>query len=65
LRKLLLYDYNNGMNKHLLNKALKKAGSQAELARLFQTTRQYISNVKRGYPPSQKFIEFCEDYVKD
>jgi len=53
------------MNKHLLNKALKKAGSQAELARLFQTTRQYISNVKRGYPPSQKFIEFCENFIKD
>ena len=38
------------MKKRTLNAAIKKAGSQAGLARVLGVTRQLISNIKRGTP---------------
>ena len=38
------------MKKRTLNAAIKKAGTQAELARVLGVTRQLISNIKRGTP---------------
>lgn len=51
------------MNKHTLNKAIKKAGSQAELARILGVTRQLICNIKRGFPAGEAFINKIEKYL--
>ena len=51
------------MNKHTLNKAIKKAGSQAELARILNVTRQLICNIKRGTPAGENFTNKINDYL--
>ena len=51
------------MNKHVLNKAIKKAGSQAKLARALGYTRALVCNVKRGTPASSVFIKKVEEYI--
>jgi hypothetical protein len=51
------------MNKHILNKAIKKAGSQAELARQLKVTRQLICNVKRGTPAGERLTNLINDYL--
>lgn len=53
------------MNKHLLNKAIKKAGSITRLAKEYGCTHNFISNIKRGCPAGDKFVKFCEAYIKD
>lgn len=53
------------MNKHTLNKAIKKAGSQAELARILEVTRQLICNVKRGTPAGDRLTNKINDYLKE
>lgn len=53
------------MNKHLLNKAIKKAGNLTKLAAAYGCTHNFISNIKRGSPAGQRFIDFCEAYIKD
>ncbi len=52
------------MNKHLLNNAIKKAGSQAALAREMNCTRQHICNLKRGFPAGEEFAMKILKYVK-
>lgn len=53
------------MNKTILNKAIKKAGSQAALARQLGVTRQLICNVKRGTPAGKKFVNKVIDYLEN
>jgi hypothetical protein len=54
------------MNKHLLNKAIKKAGSVTKLAQAYGLKKHnFVSNIKRGAPAGERFIKFCEDYIKD
>lgn len=55
----------NAMNKHTLNKAIKKAGSQAELARQLCVTRQLICNVKRGTPAGERLTKLINDYLEN
>ena len=52
------------MNKHTLNKAIKKAGSQAELARALGVSRQLICNVKRGTPAGENLTKKISDYLE-
>lgn len=61
----LIYHYDNVMvmNKHILNKAIKKAGSQAELARILEVSRQLICNVKRGTPAGERLTNKINDYL--
>lgn len=51
------------MDKRLFNKAVKKAGSQAALARVLGYSRQLITNIKRGSPAGEKTIEKIREYV--
>tara|TARA_B110000908_G_scaffold104878_1_gene123522 strand:+ start:587 stop:793 length:207 start_codon:yes stop_codon:yes gene_type:complete len=52
------------MKKRTLNAAIKKAGSQAGLARVLGVTRQLISNIKRGTPAGMatesRIVEYLE-----
>jgi hypothetical protein len=54
-----------GMDKRLLDKAIKKAGTQIALANLYGCSKQNITNIKRGFQAGDKFIQFCIDYVKE
>jgi transcriptional regulator with XRE-family HTH domain len=63
LRKLTDCVYNGNMNKHILNKAIKKAGSQAQLARDLGVSRQLITNIKRGTPAGEHFINSIDKYL--
>ena len=51
------------MNKKLLKQAIKKAGSQAELARQLGCTRQNINNLVRGIPIGADFKLKLNDYI--
>ena len=53
------------MNKTILNKAIKKAGSQAALARELGVTRQLICNIKRGTPAGENFINKVIEYLEN
>ena len=53
------------MNKKLLKQALKKAGSQAELARALNCTRQNICNYVRGIPIGDAFAAKLTNYLRD
>ena len=63
MRKLTVFDYNCYMNKKLLKQAIKKAGSQAELARLLGCSRQNICNMMRGIPIGADFKQKLNDYI--
>jgi DNA-binding XRE family transcriptional regulator len=52
------------MDKKLLKKAIKKAGSQAELARLLGCTRQNICNMMRGIPIGEQFKQKLIIYIE-
>jgi hypothetical protein len=54
-----------GMDKRLLDKAIKKAGTQIALANLYGCSKQNITNIKRGFQAGENFINFCQQYVKD
>lgn len=51
------------MDKKLLKRAIKKAGSQAELARHLGCTRQNICNIMRGVPMGVKLAESIRAYL--
>ena len=51
------------MDKKLLKQAIKKAGSQAELARHLNCTRQNINNIMRGVPMGVKLAESIKAYI--
>lgn len=51
------------MNKKLLKQAIKKAGSQAALARALGCTRNNICNYMRGVPIGENFAKKLEAYL--
>jgi len=51
------------MNKKLLKQAIKKAGSQAELARALGCTRNNICNYMRGIPIGNAFADKLKAYL--
>ncbi len=53
------------MNKTILNKAIKKAGSQAALARQLGVTRQLICNIKRGTPAGKNLTTLILKFLEE
>jgi plasmid maintenance system antidote protein VapI len=51
------------MNKKLLKQAIKRAGSQANLARALGCTRNNICNYMRGVPIGDAFAQRLQDYL--